>query len=235
MRQVNKELSLEERSSRNKFLDRINPTAKTSVESIIQVVDAIANDYFQDIDSDTELQTQSEGGYKGEPDQNYWAFRRLNFDGGKDLIGCAFFSVYVIGGQISKKGERPDIDLMVVTNMWWSEGYTADENEWFYKGLHKTLENNYQISCKDDLPNHYNEGLNKNKALIRLTPKGDGFTPIDIVYIRSLPEGNEEDKFISPEEFEQKDVDKNDNPLPRLLLYRASTTDITPPDLCMKW
>ncbi len=234
MRQINDKLSLEERTLRDDFFNRLNPTDKIHVESVINVVNNIAKDYFRDVESDAELRMQSEDGYRGEPDENYWAFRMSRPDAEEEM-GCAFFSVYAIGGQITKEGRRPDIDLMVVTNMWWSGGYINDDEEWFYGTLQKALGNNYEIFCEDDLPNHYNEGLTKNKALIRLTPKDNDSTPIDIVYVRSLPRGKEDDKFINPEEFEQKDVDEGGNQLPRLLIYRASTTDIIPPSFQMSW
>lgn len=37
--------------------------------------------------------------------------------------GNAFFAVYAVGGMVTKNGERPDIDLLVVTNAHFGTGY----------------------------------------------------------------------------------------------------------------
>lgn len=35
----------------------------------------------------------------------------------------AFFAVYGIGGNVTKQGERPDVDLLIVTSAYWDGGY----------------------------------------------------------------------------------------------------------------
>lgn len=51
-----------------------------------------------------------------------------------------FFAVYGIGGNVTKQGERPDVDLLIVTSAYWHGGYTPlierkmarlfNENRW---------------------------------------------------------------------------------------------------------
>ncbi|MBI2548614.1 hypothetical protein HYW21_04660 [Candidatus Woesearchaeota archaeon] len=229
MRQVDKTLTLEEIAQRDQFLARLTPKDKGNVQTLIHTVDALANDYFRDTESDEELRRESEEGYRGEPDENDWAFEQQDQETGAYKTGCAFFSVYVIGGQITKQGIRPDIDLMVVTNMWWSSGYIANRDEWLLQRLHQAFDDRTKVTCPEGLPSHYKKGLWRNKAFIHLAPIDTVSTPIDIVYLRSLPKGGrEEEIFITPTTFEQRDCSEDGQPLPRLLLYRALTTDISP-------
>lgn len=247
MRQVDKALTLEETAQRDQFLvGRLIPIDRQNVETVIRAVDALADDYFREVASDNEpsdaealeIAVRLERlRYQGEPDINYRAFGQVNPTTGKEERGYPFFSVYAIGGQITKQGIeiRKDIDLMVVTNMWWSSGsvYSDDNEEWLIQKLRQAFGDTARISCREGLPHiEYREGgWVHNKALIELAPHDTVSTPIDITYIRSFPTGESEGKFITPEAFEQRDCSEEGRALPRLLLYQALTTDFGPSSL----
>ena len=96
-RQVNKELSLEETAEAERFFQRIGETDAANVRRLVGLVDSQANDYF----SSRELEKMS-----------------YLFAGTE-----AFFVVYGIGGNVTKNGERPDVDVMIVTNMRYNDGF----------------------------------------------------------------------------------------------------------------
>ena len=112
-------------SERAAYLKRLGPEDLHNVQKVIHIVDQLAQFSF------------TPGVVKHQPkrtlaDLNAWAYSR---DGGESvetsemsdmlilrevntppIVGKPFFAAYAIGGYVTKEGERPDIDLMVVTN-----------------------------------------------------------------------------------------------------------------------
>lgn len=88
MREVNKDLTLEERAGAQLFFERMGEIDAANVKRLVNLVDSHADDYF----SSREL-------------EKVYTY----FNGGE-----AFFAVYGIGGNVTKEGIRPDIDVMIV-------------------------------------------------------------------------------------------------------------------------
>ncbi len=176
MRSVTKGLSLDEKVVAERFYGRIGEPDAVNVRNIIGVVDAHADDYF----SSRELEDVA------------YIFRD----------GEAFFVIYGIGGNVTKEGERPDVDVMVVTNMRYDAGFSSYDypigetslEEAFRRGnfveplwssLYLNLASKMIVEREGSLPDNYNLGVTQGKCLIRLTPK-NGTRKIDLVYVKSM-------------------------------------------------
>jgi len=162
--------------------------------------------------------------YKGFLEDSFTAVSSFTCAGMRN----AFFSVYAIGGQITKEGTRPDIDLMVVTNMFFYRDVPwgiDDEDEWIYSGLIRFLgELGFKVSAKDRLPDRYNLSENHGKVVFDATPSQPGYRPMNVLYLR----GFDSKKYQIADEsvFLNKDVDETGKPLPKVLLYnKVITTD----------
>lgn len=111
----------------------------------------------------------------------------------------AFFAVYGIGGNVTKQGERPDVDLLIVTSAYWDGGYPGEPGEkpywleeedfdysteegrsqarkihklkedWVCGSIKDQLKNLYSAEVLDELPDNYNMGAG-TKGLLRLNP-----------------------------------------------------------------
>jgi len=141
--------------------------------------------------------------------------------------GYQFFAVYLIGGNITKKGDRPDIDLLTVTNMRYADGYgfIYDHEEWFQKRITEFFQGQGSVACSSPLPSDYNIGHVDGKALFTVTPNIG--KRIDINYVRSFY--CDQQHFGSEEDFFRLDVDSEGKPLPRLPLYvRKSDAPLSP-------
>lgn len=227
-RQVNKELSLEETAEAERFFQRIGETDAANVRRLVGLVDSQANDYF----SSRELEKMS-----------------YLFAGTE-----AFFVVYGIGGNVTKNGERPDVDVMIVTNMRYNDGFfnchddAMDDPvlgrsvEPLWRRMNLELRESITLQRRGELPDNYNLGVTKGKCVITLTPL-NGARKMDVVYVKSmvdhgspdLPDPGEQFPppvddsrmyFISEADFASKDLGLNGEPLVKVLLYRAATRDI---------
>ncbi len=239
MREVNKELTLEEMARAQLFFEKMGEIDAPNVKRLVNLVDSHADDYF----SSREL----------EKNHNY-------FDRGE-----AFFAVYGIGGNITKEGIRPDIDIMIVTNMRYSEGFSGyydrfmDDPVWersiepIWRRINLELRGDMTVERKGEIPDNYNLGLTRGKGIITLTPQ-NGARKIDVVYIKSMAPHDDPSTFSwetvgeeslrgdfdysqcsfnSEADFNAKDFGVDGQPLAKILLYRAKTTDIEKPQL--KW
>lgn len=242
MRVVQKELDLDEMATSKTFFDRLSEADSSQVSRVIRVVNDLADSYFLDypVEPDLRKASLSDSIYRGEPDRNYFVFRRdADEVGDEKIVGYPFFAVYSIGSQLTSDTPR-DVDLMVVTNMWWSGGYIphqAEKQEWFCRGLRQEFSDTH-ISIHGELPDGYNLGVTEGKCLITLTP-GNGKS-MDVAYVRGIrsrgsmdPEIRSPEEmefmFISEEDFLERDVNLQGQALSRTLLYRAKSNDITPP------
>ena len=144
-----------------------------------------------------------------------------------------FFAVYGIGGNVTKPGDRPDVDLLVVTNAVWLNGYRSNNDsisyddskalsgDWVAGTLRDVFdEEGYKVTIKKKIPNEYSKvGVNL-KGMLRLNPNDEGRKPIDIVIVNHTSLRNKEIQTL--EEFEKLgDVDKYGKPLPRVLLFET--------------
>ena len=144
-----------------------------------------------------------------------------------------FFGVYAIAGNITKFGDRPDTDLLVVTNAWWSNGYRSDDPEISYEdslalsGDHVAgtirdifKQEGYGVSVRKKIPSVYAQTGAKQKGMLRLEPEDDKRKPIDIVIVNNV--SLRDSKIRTLAEFEQHiDIDPKGKPLPRVLLFEA--------------
>jgi len=141
-------------------------------------------------------------------------------------IKNAFFSVYAIGGQVTKEGTRPDIDLMVVTNMYFADDVPwgiDDEDEIFYSRLIKGLgELGFKVKAKGDLPDRYNLSENHGKVVFDVTPSQPGYRLMNVLYVRGFD--SKKHQLADESVFLAKDVDESGKPLPKVLLYNKSLT-----------
>jgi hypothetical protein len=208
-------LAAEELPESVKFFDRLCPDKK-NIETVIGLVDGVANKYFS----------------SDQHNENRHAFCRRKENGKGHEHGYAFFAVYAIGGNITKEGERPDLDLLVVTNAWWDSRDMSHSpvnyvlvDPVVFSLINQFGEKNVKIHGK--LPNAYHLGASEGKALLTITPEAG--KKIDLSYVRSYQGAvrrccSQEEvgncSFISEDEFTKLDVDKSGNPLPRVLLYR---------------
>jgi len=142
----------------------------------------------------------------------------------------AFFGVYAIAGNITKSGDRPDIDLLVVTNAWWWSGYRSEDPEedsfalngdWVAGTLRDIFsKENYKVKVRKEIPSKYKGAGAKQKGMLRLEPNSEGRKPIDIVIVNEI--SLKDSKIYSLAEFEQHiDVDSKGKPLPKVLLFEA--------------
>lgn len=188
----------------NQRLRELCPRDFSNVQKAINAVDRVAASYFS----------------SGDQYQNAWAFIQ------NGRIGTPFFSVYLVGGYVNKPGERPDIDLLVATNMRWTDGFLSDE--WsqrpedldpIWRELNAEFAHGYKVERTGELPDDYNIGVTEGKALIRIIP--DAWKRIDLMYTRSWEEDGL--KFIDEEAFYARDTDSHGHPLPKVPLYRATS------------
>lgn len=143
-----------------------------------------------------------------------------------------FFAVYLVGGQLTKQGESPDIDLLAATSAYWTSGFPP-----VHDPVCDALTNEFtgcEVLKEGELPNNYNLGRTKGRVLIRLAPEAG--KRIDVIYVRSmrnhdtvLPDERVRYEFASEEEFAEKDVSDDGTPLPRLALYRRTAPRATLP------
>src|SRR3989344_4267514 len=199
------ELTSEEIGKAEEFYQKLKRPDLEHVKRVVNSVDAVANKYFS----------------SGEQNSNYWAF----CDDRK--VGTPFFTVYLVGGYLNKEGERPDIDLLVATNMRWTDGF-LNSDEWSRRtddldpivvALVSEFGEGYSIQREGDLPDDYNIGATKGKVLITISPS-DG-KKMDVSYVRSWQERGFQ--FINEEQFFQLDVGKTREHLLRLPLYRTKS------------
>jgi len=213
VRKTYKKLSLEERIVADNFFERIGTTDSVVVKKLIKVVNSQARCYL----FSREIE-------KIAP----------HFSGSE-----VFFAVYGIGGNLTKTGERPDIDIMIATNMRYKKGFMDSfetENDFLYeyrmepiwRRINHAFGSKMYIDLKGELPDNYNLGVTQGKCIITLTPRTAG-RKIDLIYVKSMIAkgaefGLHQDKFfVSEEDFRSKDVDVEGNPLPKVLLYRSNT------------
>ena len=205
------ELTQEELGKVEEFYQRLKQPNLDHVKRIVNSIDTVANNYFS----------------SGEQDRNYWAFTDENILSGVKKVGTPFFVAYLVGGYLNKEGERPDIDLLVATNMRWSNGFLNHEGgsrgpeDWdpMWAALVGEFGDGYSVQRNGDLPDDYNIGATKGKVLITITPP-EG-KKLDVSYVRSWQE--EGFKFIDEKQFHKLDVGKTGEPLSRLPLYRATS------------
>jgi len=213
VRKTYKKLSLEERIVADNFFERIGTTDSVVVKKLIKVVNSQARCYL----FSREIE------------------KIAPYFSGSEL----FFVVYGIGGNLTKPGERPDIDIMIATNMRYKKGFMDSfetENDFLYeyrmepiwRRINHAFGSKMYIDLKGELPDNYNLGVTQGKCIITLTPRTAG-RKIDLIYVKSMIAkgaefGLHQDKFfVSEEDFRSKDVDVEGNPLPKVLLYRSNT------------
>ncbi|MFT4302979.1 MAG: hypothetical protein ACMXYG_00290 [Candidatus Woesearchaeota archaeon] len=207
MNQANNQLTEQEIREAQKVFHKLEKPDLNNVKKVIESVDDVANMYYEE----------------GDIDYNYIAFCK---DG---RVGYPFFAVYLIGGYLNKEGERKDIDLIIATNMRWTNGFTRPEFddpiskkylEPIWAKLTTTFSSGYSINKHNELPTDYNLGVTQGKVLITIKPENG--KPLDINYVKSW---NRKDfKFIDEEQFHKLDVTKSGEPIPKLALYRSKTT-----------
>lgn len=110
-----------------------------------------------------------------------------------------FFAVYGIAGNVTKFGDRPDVDLLVATNSVSMSGYYFEDDASVSDIERKALggdpvagrlydtfnKEDYKVTVTKDIPNRYTKvGANK-KGMLRLEPNSKGRKPIDIVIVNN--------------------------------------------------
>ncbi|KKQ25010.1 MAG: hypothetical protein US40_C0004G0048 [Candidatus Roizmanbacteria bacterium GW2011_GWC2_37_13] len=148
--------------------------------------------------------------------------------------GRVFFAVYGIAGNISKSGERPDVDLLIVTNARWSQGHIAEDwntylsrdnnafsGDWVAGTLRDRFSTEgYKVILVKKIPNQYSKVGVRQKGIVRLEPQSEGRKPIDIVIVNHICLINQD--ITTLKQFEEVgDVNKKGKPLPRVLLFKT--------------
>jgi len=199
---IESELNKVELENTLKFYSRLSQNDLRNVEKIITLVDNVANRYFSN----------------DQHKSNYFAFEN------DEIIGNPFFAVYLIGGYLNKDGERKDIDLLIATNMRWTEGFIEDHkdeevDEPIWRGIKDQFSKGYKIKKAELLPTDYSIGAVERKVLINIIPKNG--KPLDINYVRSWPDELRY-KFVNEEQFITLDIGINREQLTKSALYRSS-------------
>ncbi len=184
------------------FFQRLNPEDAKTIRSIIETIRQMAEKY----DHDNEFVPGVYG-------------------------ASGFFGVYAIGGLVTKEGERPDVDLLIVTNARWDKSYRPKRRD-IFAGEPITLsgdwvagslldafeEKGYSVELLDKIPNEYEDVGAKPKTMLRLTPKPElgKRKPIDIIYVKTT--------FIRDianlSDFEGTDMNEDGKPLARITLLQ---------------
>jgi hypothetical protein len=163
-----------------------------------------------------------------------------------------YFAVYAIGGNVTKPGKRPDIDLLVVEGAYFPESYfnnhetegTTDferwqrvdrrrsegyNGDWVASELQEWFERHgYQASLVEGMPDGYEEGISP-KGLLRLAPASEDSerSPIDVIIAKVASEmGMGDPRTLA--DFEAIDVDAAGNPLPKILLRKRENLGRVP-------
>jgi len=176
------------------------------------------------------------------------------YDEDRLVGGNGYLAVYAIGGNVTKLGQRPDVDLLVVEGVYFLENYsTGGENlvegmtdferwqrvdrrrnegyngDWVASELQEWFEaHGYRVQLIEEMPDGYDEGAS-SKGLLRLTPVGesDGKSPIDVVIVKAASEiGIDDPRTLA--DFEARDVDSAGNQLPRVLLSKRENLGKVP-------
>ncbi len=208
---MSEESSIDGKVAAESFFRKLKEVDLANVRKIIEAVNHHAMAYLK----------------SGEANKSWDEFSR------GDTLGEVFFAIYGIGGYVTKKGERPDIDLLIATNMRYEDGkgYIDDKDEPLWASLNEHLEDVFTMNKEGDIPANYNIGLTKGKCMLTFAPKNEG-KKIDIVYVKSMSDNMMEHEgpdykpdnshwFISESEFLTKDVDRSGKALPRVMLYLA--------------
>ena len=144
-----------------------------------------------------------------------------------------FFAVYGIGGNVTKPGDRPDVDLLVVTNARWLNGYRSEDRSTLHEdsialngdwvaGILRDVfdEEGYKVTVKKKIPNEYSKVAVNLKGMLRLNPNDEDRKPIDIVIVNHTSLRNRNIQTL--EGFEEfGDIDKHGKLLPRVLLFKT--------------
>ena len=229
MRTIENTLSSEESSSRDVFFSRLDDEGKCHVQLVVRAIAQHARSYFSSEQPDI-----------------CWS----HFKGGE-----VFFALYGIGGNLTKEGDRPDIDLLLATNMRYNESPPvgdehdpARNHDILTKLIADYTSKNLRMDIRGNLPDNYNLGSTNGKCLFELHPRETG-KKIDLVYVRSMrnhgtsgdsmEDVGEETRlkhfFQSEEEFCYcHDVDGQQQPLPRAVLWRSKTTDFAKPERLLR-
>lgn len=226
------ELPATQKSQAEQFMRGLGLQDHANVSGLLRVVDKVARTYLasEDVDRIAEF-TRRDGG---------------------ERIPIPFFSVYAVGGTITKIGDRPDIDIMTATNMRYFSDEELDQvpagelhskptrsiseellmevnavKERLLAPLLASFRVGFNQKIFGTLPFSYNSGDVEHKLLVRFTPKEYKMgKPIDFIYVNT---GHT--TFVSEEEFLALDVDQENKPLPRLLLYKAFLNGYVHPPL----
>ncbi len=217
---LNTKLTNEEQREASKFFNRLSSVDFANVKGLLEVIDDVAREYLTSNDVD--------------------GIETLIALDGRRRIPVPFFTTFAIGGQITKQGDRPDIDLLLATNMrYWSEEeldqYSpvkealVDKHmpirERLLAPLFASVKGKFILEYGGPVPYSYCLGKFDDKFLARFKPReDDSGKPIDFVYVNT---GHT--TFVDEAEFLGLDVDENDVPLPKLPIQRLSLEGYVPP------
>lgn len=212
-------LTDEERREADKFFARLSPADSANIGGILTVIGDVAKQYLTSDDVDK--------------------IEVLCGEGGTVRLPVPFFTTFVIGGQITKEGDRPDVDLLLATNMrYWSEGelhqYAPDRDtvvkdptqirERLLAPLLASVRGKFTPTVKGPVPYSYQLGRIKDKFMVRFNPTElNSGKPIDFVYVNT---GHT--TFVDEAEFLKLDVDEEGRPLSRLPIQRLRLDDYVP-------
>lgn len=213
-------MSDREEDSRNIFLDKLEPVDRKNVEDVLEVLLKVGHSYFTPHFNPIIMRDISEAS------SNLEQFTRQRNENEEIEEGYPFLVAYATGGYVTKEGDRPDIDLVVASNFWWSSGYLDDTEAPIAYELDEYLGDIFNIEIEGVLPSGYDLGVTEGKGMLRLTPRDGVGKPIDLLIVRGIVdrdatclEDEDKYKFLSVTEFEERDVDpETADPLPRVKL-----------------
>jgi len=156
-------LTLSEEEEAKLFWKQLSTQEKRDVIAILNVVDETAYEMLSGI---THLS----------------AYRY----GLKDKPGYPFYAVYSIGGMVAKEPPRPDIDLLLACNVW----YSRQQKDPFQSGRlnferFESTREDIEVRVKGKLEKGYADGISDAKLVLEIQPAAIE-RRIHLVYVKSF-------------------------------------------------
>ncbi len=152
--------------------------------------------------------------------ENYLTDEFLRLYTPRDTKTEAFFAVYGIGGYVTKSGARPDLDLLIATNLPLEKRAYHDDTEPFISQLRLTLSSEYEIMLRGEVPTDSNLHITNGRVSVHLSQRSSSAS-IDLKYAKSVHGKDSRYTFRSEEDFLVKDRTLPYGKEPKVLLYRV--------------
>src|SRR3989344_3756292 len=167
MQGIEKTLTLDEHAAAEKVFAKLSVVDTANVRTVIGTVDQLTEMTLGHLQEQAEQRTRMYGA--------------LDPEGDSVSKAHPFFAVYAVGGLVTK-AETNDTDLLFATNGWWQT--LTKGRDWFLHLLRAEKKEDWTLEDPGELPDGYNLGITRGKALITIRPQQG--KKVDIIYVRSI-------------------------------------------------